>query len=255
MLEWYMILAVLGVGFVAGVVNTVAAGGSLLTLPLLIIPLGIPSTNANAINRIGILLHNIVGVRRFQKKNVLDLKTDYKIGIPAVIGSLLGAFLATVISAPALDRVIGVLMLVMFLIVLVDPNRWVKDRRDQPPLKRNLQYMIFFFIGLYGGFIQAGVGFFLLTGLVMGCGFDLLKANGIKVLIILLYTPFALAIFIYSDLLTWDYALLGLLLAAGNMAGAWVGVNVAVKWGAGFLRYMLMAAILLAALKLLIPGI
>jgi uncharacterized protein len=73
-MEWYLILAVLGVGFVAGVINTVAAGGSLLTLPLLIIPLGIPSPNANAINRIGILLHNIVGVRRFQKKQVLNLR-------------------------------------------------------------------------------------------------------------------------------------------------------------------------------------
>jgi uncharacterized protein len=94
-----------------------------------------------------------------------------------------------------------------------------------------------------------------LAGLVLGCGFDLLKANAVKVLVIMLYTPFALAIFIYSDLLTWDYALLGLLLAVGNMAGAWVGVNVAVKWGTKFLRYMLLAAILLAALKLLVPQI
>lgn len=254
-MEWYLYLAVIGVGFIAGVINTVAAGGSLLALPMLIIPLGIPSTNANAINRIAILLQNIIGVRRFQQKKVLDLKTDYKIGIPAVIGSLIGAFIATIISAPAMDTAIGVVMLVMFLLVLIDHNSWVKDRKDQPPLKKWLQYLVFFLIGVYGGFLQAGVGFFLLSGLVLGCGYDLVKANGIKVLIILLYTPIALAIFIISDLLTWQYVLYGLLLAVGNMAGAYVGVNVAVKLGAKFLRYMLMAAILMAAVKLLIPQI
>jgi len=252
-MEWYLILAVIGVGFVAGLINTLAAGGSLLALPMLIIPLGIPSVNANAINRIAILLQNIIGVRRFQQKKVLNLRLDYKIGIPAVIGSLLGAFIATIISVPAMDAAIGVVMLVMFLLILVDPNSWVKDRKDQPPLKRWWQYLIFFLIGVYGGFIQAGVGFFLLSGLVLGCGFDLVKANAVKVLIILLYTPVALGIFIFQGLLTWEYTIYGLVLAAGNMAGAYVGVNIAVKWGAKFLRYMLLAAILIAAVKLLVP--
>ncbi len=254
-MEWYLIPAVIMVGLVAGFLNTVAAGGSLIALPMLIIPLGIPSTNANAINRIALLLQNIIGVRRFQQKGVLDIKTDYKIGIPAVVGSIIGAVIASIISAPAMDFAIGIVMLVMFLLIIFDPNSWVKDRKDQPPLKRWLQYLIFFMIGIYGGFIQAGVGFFLLTGLVLGCGFELLKANGIKVLIILLYTPVALAIFIYSDLLTWKYVMYGLLLAVGNMAGAYIGVNVAVKRGSHFLRYMLLVAILIAALKLLIPQI
>ncbi|MCF8224883.1 MAG: sulfite exporter TauE/SafE family protein [Bacteroidales bacterium] len=254
-MEWYLIIAVVGVGFIAGIINTVAAGGSLLALPMLIIPLGIPSVNANAINRIAILLQNIIAVRRFQHKKVLDMKSDYRIGIPAVIGSFAGAFIATVITVPAMDTAIGVVMLIMFLVVLIDPNRWVKDRHDQPPLKRWLQYLIFFLIGVYGGFIQAGVGFFLLSGLVLGCGFELVRANAVKVLIILLYTPVALAIFIWQDLLTWEYALYGLLLAVGNMAGAYIGVNVAVKWGAKFLRYMLLLAILIAAVKLIMPGL
>lgn len=254
-MEWYLILAVVGVGFVAGILNTVAAGGSLLALPMLIIPLGIPSVNANAINRIAILLQNIIGVGRFRKKGVLDLKVDYKIGIPALIGSFIGAIIASIISAPVLDAAIGIIMLFMFLLIVFDSNKWVKDRKDQPPLKKWLQYLMFFLIGIYGGFIQAGVGFFLLSGLVLGCGFELVKANGIKVLIILMYTPIALGIFIYQGLLTWEYTVYGLFLAAGNMAGAYVGVNIAVKLGAKFLRYILLAAILIAALKLLIPQI
>jgi uncharacterized membrane protein YfcA len=254
-MEWYLYLAVVGVGIVAGVINTLAAGGSLLTLPLLIIPLGIPSPNANAINRIAILLQNIVAVNKFQSKKVFRVVQDYRLGIPAVIGSVAGAVIASRIAAPAMDLAIGIVMIVMFLVVLVDTNRWVKSREQKPPLSRWLQYTVFFFIGVYGGFIQAGVGFFLLTGLVLGAGFELVKANAIKVLIILMYTPVALAIFIYSDLLNWSYVLIGLLLAFGNMIGAWIGVNVAVKRGANFLRYMLLVAILLASLRLIIPQV
>lgn len=253
-MEWYLYLAVVGVGLVAGIINTLAAGGSLLTLPLLIF-LGIPSTNANAINRIAILLQNIVAVRKFQNKKVLNLRQDYKLGIPAVIGSVIGAIIATRITAPAMDIALGAIMLVMFLVVLVNPGSWVKGKDGKPPLPLWLQYVIFFFIGIYGGFIQAGVGFFLLTGLVLACGCDLVKANGIKVLIILLYTPIALVLFIIGGLLTWEYALIGLLLAVGNMAGAYIGVNIAVKWGAKFLRYMLLVAIFIASLRLIIPRI
>jgi len=254
-MEWYLYLAVIGVGIIAGLINTMAAGGSLLTLPMLIIPLGIPSPNANAINRIAIFLQNVVAVGKFQRKKVFHVQQDYKLGIPALLGAVLGAWIAARISAPAMDLAIGVVMIVMFLVVLVDTNRWVKSHEKKPPLTKWLQYVVFFFIGIYGGFIQAGVGFFLLSGLVLGCGFELVKANAVKVLIILMYTPVALAIFIYSDLLTWNYVLIGLLLAVGNMAGAWIGVNIAVKWGARFLRYMLMVAILLASLRLIVPRI
>jgi len=90
-------------------------------------------------------------------------------------------------------------------------------------LRRWLQIIIFFVIGIYGGFIQAGVGFFLLTGLVLGVGIDLVKANAIKVFIVLLYTPFALLVFIYNRQV--DYKL-GLILAAGNMIGAFLGAKI-----------------------------
>lgn len=253
-MEWYHYLAVVGVGLVAGIINTMAAGGSLLALPLLVF-LGIPSTNANAINRIALLLQNIVAVRKFQNKKVLDLKQDYKMGIPAVMGSVIGAIIATRITAPAMDVALGVIMLVMFIVVLLNPGSWVKGRDGKPPVPLWVQYIIFFFIGVYGGFIQAGVGFFLLTGLVLGCGCDLVKANAIKVLIILLYTPIALGLFIIGGLLTWEYVMIGLLLAAGNMMGAYLGVNIAVKGGAKFLHYMLLVAIFIASLRLIIPRI
>jgi hypothetical protein len=111
-----------------------------------------------------------------------------------------------------------------------------------------LQFIIFFFIGIYGGFIQAGVGLFLLAGLVLGAGVDLVRANALKVFIVLLYTPFALAIFFMNDQVNWK---VGLILALGNMLGAFVASRFAVSWGAKFVRYILLAVVLISALKLL----
>ena len=231
----------------AGIINTLAASGSLLTLPLLI-ALGLPPIEANGTNRIAILLQNIVAVGRFRQKKVLDLKQGSLIGIPAIIGSIVGAQIAVSIDNDLMGKAIGGVLVLMFFVVLLRPNRFLNSREGNPPVPKWLQYIIFFFVGVYGGFLQAGVGFFLLTGLVLGCGFDLVKANGIKVLIILLYTPIALAVFMLNDQVNYG---MGFLLAAGNMLGAWVGANMAVKWGAAFLRYFLLLAILIASLKLL----
>ncbi len=246
-MEWYHFLAVIGVGFLAGIINTLAASGSLLTLPLLI-ALGLPPIEANGTNRIAILLQNVVAVGRFRQKKVLDLKQGSLIGIPAIIGSIVGAQIAVSIDNDLMGKAIGGVLVLMFFVILLRPSRFLNSQEGNPPVPRWLQYIIFFFVGVYGGFLQAGVGFFLLTSLVLGCGFDLVKANGIKVLIILLYTPIALAVFMLNDQVNYG---MGFLLAAGNMLGAWVGANMAVKWGAAFLRYFLLVAILIASLKLL----
>jgi len=96
------------------------------------------------------------------------------------------------------------------------------------------------------------VGFFLLTSLVLGSGFELIKANALKLFVILLYTPVALLIFFFhGDVNIW----LGLVLAAGNMTGAFLGTRIAVKWGAVFIRYFVLAAILIAATKLIIDAV
>jgi uncharacterized membrane protein YfcA len=110
------------------------------------------------------------------------------------------------------------------------------------------QFIIFFLIGIYGGFIQAGVGIFLLAGLVLSAGVDLVRANAMKLLIVLIYTPFAIAVFFMNGQINWEY---GLILAVGNMLGAFVASRFAVNWGAKYVRYILLAVILLSALKLL----
>lgn len=193
-------------------------------------------------------MQNIVSTATFKQKKILDFKTDYKLLIPTTLGSIAGAFTAVDIQEEILQKVIGGLLIVMFFMILLDPNTWVKANMDKAKAKNPfVRFLIFFGIGFYGGFIQIGVGFFMLAGLVLGCGFDLLKANALKVFLILFYTIIALVIFIWYDLIDWRT---GLILSCGNMLGAWIGTRLSVKWGAKYIRYILLLALIVVALKL-----
>ena len=146
-------------------------------------------------------------------------------------------------------RTIGVLMVVMLAVVLIRPKRWLEGRSGDIHSRPSWwQFVIFFAIGAYGGFIQAGVGIFLLAGLVLSAGYDLVRANGVKVLIVLCFTVIALAVFIINDQVNW---LVGLVLAIGNMSGAWVATRTAIKRGAVFVRWLLIAVLVVSAVLLL----
>ena len=246
-MEWYVYLAIVAAGFFAGFINTLAGSGSLITLPLLM-ALGLPANIANGTNRIAILLQNVVGVRSFRKQKVLNYTTSIKLVIPAVIGSFFGAVIAVDINEAIMTKTIGGLLLFMFFVILLKPSNWIREKQGKPAIPYWLQVIVFFLIGVYGGFIQAGVGFFLLTGLVLGSGYDLVKANAVKVLIVLLYTPVALLVFIYNDQVNYLY---GFILSIGNMLGAFIAARYAVQWGVKFVRYLLLITVFVASLKLL----
>jgi uncharacterized membrane protein YfcA len=250
-MEWYTYIIVIGVGIVAGIINTLAAGGSILALPVLM-ALGLPPNTANGTNRIAILLQNVVGVGRFHQEKVMDFPSGFKVGIPAAIGAIAGAFIAVNLRDEVMNLAIAGVMIVVFFLILLKPNRWIKSHEEHPPIPYWLQVIIYFFVGIYGGFIQAGVGFFLLTSLVLASGYELLKANALKIFVILLYTPVALLIFfLHKDVDLW----MGLVLAVGNMIGAVIGTKIAVKGGAVIIRYFVLVAILGAAVKLILDAI
>ncbi|OQY03532.1 MAG: hypothetical protein B6I20_04785 [Bacteroidetes bacterium 4572_117] len=246
-MEWYEILITIIIGVVAGFINTLAGSGSLLTLPLLMF-MGLPANVANGTNRIAILLQNVVGVSSFKQQKIFAFNEGIWLAIPAIIGSVLGAALAVDINEQIMEKIIAGLLIFMFFFILYKPERWLKGKSEIKSKPGIMQIIIFFFIGVYGGFIQAGVGFFLLAGLVLGAGFDLVKANAIKVFIVLLYTAFALAVFIINDQVNY---LVGFVLASGNMLGAYIASKLAVKKGAGFIRIILLATLAISASKLL----
>jgi len=247
-MEWYLYPLTILAGTVAGFINTLAGSGSLVTLPLLIF-IGLPATVANGTNRVGILLQNIVGMNSFRRQEMLDIRCVWYLGIPAVIGSILGAQIAVSLNETLMRRVIGIIMVVMLFVILLQPRRWLTGElitiTARPTL---LQLIIFFLIGIYGGFIQAGVGIFLLAGLVLVVGYDIVRANAVKVGIVLFFTIFALGVFVANNQVNWS---IGFILAIGNMIGAWLGARVAVERGAVWVRRLLIFVVIISAANLL----
>jgi uncharacterized membrane protein YfcA len=228
-----LLAAVPVTGFVAGFINTLAGSGSLLTLPILIL-LGLPANLANGTNRVGVLLQNIVAVATFRSRGALPLAGSWKLIVPSVVGSVIGAELAVDLDETLLRQTIGVLMIVLIVVMLLKPERWIAEHAAPREPRLLVEVPLFFAIGVYGGFLQVSVGLFLLAGLVLGAGYNLVGANALKNLIVLVFTAAALVVFVLNDQVQW---LLGLLLGAGQAFGAWVAVHFAVKRGAEFVRF------------------
>ncbi len=231
------------IGIVAGFINTLAGGGSILVLPVLILA-GIPSTIANATNRVAILFQNITGTYRFHKHNQLKIKPVIHITISAIIGAIIGSIFAVKISSSLFDKILGII-LIFLLLLMFRPH---KERNNYTNLlPKWIECLVFLLVGFYGGFIQAGVGFIFLASLNLIEEFNLIKANAVKVFIIMSYTIFAVIIFTISGKIIWKY---GLILSLGNILGAYLGVKAAIQKGERFVRFILAFAMTIACLKL-----
>ncbi len=244
---WHYV-AVLGAGFVAGFINTVAGGGSLLTLPLLIF-VGLPPNVANGTNRLAILMQTVSAVAGFKRKKILKFTDGLQFAVPATVGAVVGAFIAVETKPKVLNYFIAGILVVVLIILLFKPKKWIEQSKKKQSRNNSfLFYLISFVVGIYAGFIHASVGFLWLAMLVLTAGYDLIKANAIKNLIILFYIPITVIIFGYHNQI--DY-LLGFLLGFGSMIGTKLSVWLAVKKGSPIVRYLLLIMIALSALKMM----
>ncbi len=246
-MTWIEITALIVSGILVGFINTLAGGGSIVSLSILMF-LGLPANIANGTNRIAILGQTLTGVASFKQQKVLDFRKGIILAIPAIIGSLVGAWIAVDINEKVFEIAVAVIMIFMLFFILYKPDKLLYGRKELIEKKTGFtQILIFFLIGVYGGFIQVGVGYFLLAGIVIGVGYDLVKANAIKVLIVLLYTPFALIIFILDNQINWKY---GLVLTIGTFIGAFIASRLAVSKGVNFVRWVIVIVILLTSAHL-----
>jgi uncharacterized membrane protein YfcA len=246
-MSWVDISILIVSGILVGFINTLAGGGTIISLSLFMF-MGLPANMANGTNRIAVILQNMTSVSEFKRKKVLDFKKGTKLAIPTIVGAIFGAQIASDINDEIFEKALAVVMIVMVFFILVKPSKWLIGQEDLMKKKVSWwQYLLFFLIGIYGGFVQVGVGYFLLGGIVLGAGYDLVKANAIKVWIVLLYTIFALLIFILNDQVRWDY---GLVHAIGNIIGAYVASHFAVSWGANFVRWVMIVIIAITVIHL-----
>ena len=240
----YIILAFSGV--IAGFINVVAGGGSLITLPLMIF-MGLPPTVANASNRVALLAQNIVSVSNFYQKKVPAGSYGIYLGLIALAGAIIGAQLAVDIPEKLFNRILSVVMVGVGILILTNPS-FTSGQVERITGKYKLFGIIaFFFVGIYGGFLHAGIGFIMMMALVKINRLSLVKTNSIKVLVALIYTVAALAVFIIEDVVDWRA---GLILSIGSATGAWFGSTFSVKKGDVWIMRILLVAILVMAIKL-----
>lgn len=237
-------------GLVAGILNVIAGGGSFLTLPILMF-LGLPAGVANGTNRVGILLQNVGAVWSFQRDGVLDWRSLLWAALPAIPGALVGVRLALIVSDQAFQRILALLMVTLSLWTL-----WSKQRIPLHDAEAGVVApssarlagvtLAFFLVGVYGGFVQAGVGFLILA-VTTALGLDLVRGNAVKVLTVLSFTVLSLALFAWNGRVDW---LMGLVLAAGTTVGGIMGARLTVLRGHRWVRTVVTAAMIAFALKL-----
>jgi uncharacterized membrane protein YfcA len=235
-------LLLAGGGLVAGVVNTLAGGGSLLTVPLLGF-VGLPGSLANGTNRVGVLLQNGVASWGFWREGVSGVRTALPLLAPVAAGALCGAFTISRVSDAAFERAFGVVMLVL-LVPMLRQQRPGPVRAPLAPLPRTL---LFFGIGAFGGAFQAGVGILLLYALSIG-GEDLVRGNAAKVVLNFCFSLLVLPIFVSAQQVALPEALA---LGSGFAAGGLAGPRIAVRGGERVIRPVLACAVVALAGRML----
>lgn len=247
-MEFWHVPIILITGVFAGIVNTLAGGGSMLTLPLLILLIGLPPTLANGTNRVAIFVQCIFANLSFRKRGVRQSKTSLLLAVPAIAGSIVGANLAIVMPGDVFNKVLAILMLVMVGFIVWKPVPPQRSDLKLVGIRKGVALGVFFLIGVFGGLFQVGTGFFITIALPLLCGLDLVRTAGVKVFIIGIYITFSLVIFAWNGQVNW---LIGLTLAIGNGTGGWLGSKIAVEKGEKPIRVILLISVIALSMKLL----
>ncbi|MDC0486326.1 sulfite exporter TauE/SafE family protein [Flavobacteriaceae bacterium] len=245
--EYIQAVILIVVGFFAGVINTLAGGGSLFTLPVLIF-LGLPPNIANGTNRIAIVIQSLSGALGYKSKGISNFPFNIYLGISASIGAVIGAQIAIDLDGRLFNRILAIILIVVGGLILMN----AKNLKHKLPERLTGKYLLFgiigfFFIGIYGGFINAGIGIVIMLFLNRINRLSLVKTNASKTAIVFIYSSLALAVFAFNDAINWK---LGLLMALGTSVGAWWASRWSVKKGDQVIRWAMLITIGIMAVKL-----
>lgn len=258
--SWEMISVLVLTGILVGFVNTLAGMATALSY-VLFMAMGMPINVANGTSRVGVLAQFAVSSALFKKHGYLDIKLGAKVGIPIAIGSVIGAQGAAVINPAIMEVAMGLMLPVMAFLLIYNQRKkgQLKLKNALSQLENEienknkqkigvLKFIAFVLIGVYGGFTHAGVGILILFGSFYLLGLDLIKSNGIKQFAVLIYTPLALVVFIWHGQINWPVALI---YGVGNVTGAVIASQIAVKWGTTIINYVIAVAVFLMSFWLI----
>ena len=218
-------------GVVVGIINTLAGGGSVISMSLFM-AMGLPVGVANGTNRIAVVMQNLSASLTFLRKRMLDVRSGLKLSIPAVAGNIIGSMVAIEVSETIFRICMGAVLTVILVYMIFD-NRKRHIHGGHRLALRWWHYVWFFAIGFYGGYIYLGLGYVILAVTIWSMHLDIITANVVKGFVIFVSTPFALAVFMINGQV--DYGV-GLLHGAGNVIGALLASHFAIGWGVRFVR-------------------
>lgn len=240
-----IIISIIG-GFCAGMINTLAGFGSIITLAIYMEILGLPGHIANATNRVNILASTSISTATFYNNGKLNLSSGRHILVIVLLGALVGALMATQLDAASFKLAFKYLLIPIFLLLLLNPKRFISPDTSAPPLSKWLTVPLYFIIGIYAGFIQAGFGVLFLMVIIMMSKYDLVTGNALKASIVAIYTIFIVIIFQVNGMIMWKE---GLALAAGQALGGYVSAkNMSRLEGANKWAYYLLLLIVFAVI-------
>lgn len=234
--------------FFAGVINALAGNGSVITLTVLTELIGLPGNIANGTNRIGVLF-NAAGATTgfFHKRVKYSLYLRYI--VPVVLGAIAGILVATQVTNEQFMGVFRILMLLMLIVILVNPERWLIVNPEKSLIPKWMEWPLFLILGFYGGFIQMGMGVFFLAVMVLVTRLPMIESNAIKAVSVGIFTLLAVIIFSFTGQVVWS---IGLVMGVGQFLGGWLSAHFAsrIPWASKFAYSILVVAVVLSVLKL-----
>ena len=226
-LDWTQILIALLGSALAGGINTLAGNGSAITLTILTDTLGLPPNVANGTNRVGVIAQSWASTAGFYKHDQLNVRRGKVMLIFTCLGALGGVWLALNVSNEQFLQFFRYMMIFMLVVILVKPKRWLRETDVDWDLPLVAAIPLYLALGFYGGFIQMGLGVFMLTVGVLVARFSIMETNALKSLIVGIYTIPVLLLFSWRGLVDWP---IGLLMAVGQFTGGYLTATYASRY-------------------------
>jgi uncharacterized membrane protein YfcA len=241
---------VLGAGFLAGGVNAIAGGGTLVSYPALLAA-GLPPVLANTTSSVGLLSGYAGGSLAYRRELEGQRQRAVRLLAAGVVGAVLGAVLLLVVSTKAFEVVVPFLVLLASGLLAVQPAlaRWLRTRRSAEEHPLWITQLLIGLGAVYGTFFGAGLGVIMLAVLGLLVSDDLQRLNALKNVLSLVINLVGALVFVATGNVRW---LAALLLAVGAVAGATAGVGLARRLPAQVVRVGIVAAGVVVGVVLLI---
>lgn len=229
--------------FVAGAINSVAGGGSLLSFPAAVF-LGLSPLVANATNAVGLTPGVLGSGFAYRRELANDKRVLWLLSPPAIMGSVLGSALLLSTPQALFEAVVPFLVLFATLLLLYQNLRRSKGSKgpDEPawtlPSSKALVLGLQLAVGIYGGYFGAGMGIMMLAMFSLLGGRDIHRMNGVKVIISAGINGIASVLFLASGTVDLPSAAV---LAVGSTAGGLLGAKVAKKTDPRVVRWVVVA--------------